>query len=84
MTYESEESFAKQQLKSKESGTKLWGLGWNESEDTISIYDFQDGQEAYQERSIADFGLNIWFLRYSVTSDIDGKDYIQRYLWSTS
>ena len=34
---ESEESFAKQQLKSKESGTKLLGLGWNESEDTISI-----------------------------------------------
>ena len=34
---ESEESFAKQQLKSKKSGTKLLGLGWNESEDTISI-----------------------------------------------
>ena len=34
---ESEESSAKQQLKSKESGTKLLGLGWNESKDTISI-----------------------------------------------
>ena len=34
---ESEESFTKQQLKSKESGTKLLGLGWNESEDTIFI-----------------------------------------------
>ena len=34
---ESEGSFAKQQLKSKESGTKLLGLEWNESEDTISI-----------------------------------------------
>ena len=34
---ESEESFAKQQLKSKESGTKFLGLGWNESEDTIPI-----------------------------------------------
>ena len=34
---ESEKSFAKQQLKSKESGTKLLGLGWNESEDTVSI-----------------------------------------------
>ena len=34
---ESEKSFAKQQLKSKESWTKLLGLGWNESEDTISI-----------------------------------------------
>ena len=31
------ESFAKQQLKSKGSGTKLVGSGWNESEDTISI-----------------------------------------------
>ena len=34
---ESEKSFAKQQLNSKESGTKLLGLEWNESEETISI-----------------------------------------------
>ena len=34
---ESEESFAKQQLKSKESGTKVLGSGWNESKDIICI-----------------------------------------------
>ena len=33
----SEESFAKQQLGTKESETKLLGLGWNKQDDTLSI-----------------------------------------------
>ena len=32
-----EESFAKQQLGTKESETKLLGVGWNKQDDTLSI-----------------------------------------------
>ena len=77
---ESEESFAKQQLKSKEGGTKLLGLGWNESEDTISISFEKKDSEPTKRGVLQTFGLNIRSYRYSITSDLDGKDYIQRYL----